>query len=95
LTKATGIQLSESLFNLLFLCRSTPYIFATPFAKKYAPFFHQSLARESFSRSFFRYNFSPFLNECQLFMLKDFWNLPVNLVWRVPGFMKEGKADGA
>jgi hypothetical protein len=26
-------------------------------------------------------------------MLKDFWNLPVNPVWRVPGFMKEGKAD--
>jgi hypothetical protein len=23
----------------------------------------------------------------------DFWNLPVNPVWRVPGFMKEGKAD--
>jgi hypothetical protein len=22
-----------------------------------------------------------------------FWNLPVNPVWRVPGFMKEGKAD--
>ena len=26
-------------------------------------------------------------------MPKDFWNLPVNPVWRVPGFMKEGKAD--
>ena len=26
-------------------------------------------------------------------MVKDFWNLPVNPVWRVPGFMKEGKAD--
>ena len=26
-------------------------------------------------------------------MSKDFWNLPVNPVWRVPGFMKEGKAD--
>jgi hypothetical protein len=41
----------------------------------------------------FRYNFSPFLNKCQLFIPKDFWNLPVNPVWRVPGFMKEGKAD--
>ncbi len=49
--------------------------------------------RESFSRSLFRYSFSPFLNKCQLFMSKDFWNLPVNPVWRVPGFMKEGKAD--
>ena len=26
-------------------------------------------------------------------MPKDFWNLPVNPVWRVPGFMKGGKAD--
>jgi hypothetical protein len=26
-------------------------------------------------------------------MSKDFWNLPVNPVWRGPGFMKEGKAD--
>jgi hypothetical protein len=26
-------------------------------------------------------------------MVKDFWNLPVNPVWRVSGFMKEGKAD--
>ena len=26
-------------------------------------------------------------------MPKDFLNLPVNPVWRVPGFMKEGKAD--
>ena len=68
-----------------------PYIFATPFAKKCASFSHQSLTREFFSRSLFRYSFSPFLNKCQLFMLKDFWNLPVNPVWRVPGFMKGGK----
>ncbi len=26
-------------------------------------------------------------------MPKDFWNLPVNPVWRVPGFMKGGNAD--
>jgi hypothetical protein len=26
-------------------------------------------------------------------MPKDFWNLPVNPVWRVPGFMKGRKAD--
>ncbi len=26
-------------------------------------------------------------------MPKDFWNLPVNPVWRVPGFMKERTAD--
>ncbi len=32
-------------------------------------------------------------HECQLFMSKNFWNLPVNPVWRVPGFMKEGQAD--
>jgi hypothetical protein len=70
-----------------------PYIFATPFAKKCTSFLHQSLTRESFSRSFFRYSFSPFLDECQLFMQKDFWNLPVNPVWRVPGFMKGRTAD--
>ena len=46
-------------------------------------------------RSFFRYSFLPFLDECQLFMPKEFWNLPANPVWRVPGFMKEGKADSA
>ena len=33
------------------------YIFATPFAKKCDSFSHQSLTRESFSRSFFRYSF--------------------------------------
>jgi hypothetical protein len=26
-------------------------------------------------------------------MSTDFWNLPLNPVWCVPGFMKEGKAD--
>ncbi len=70
-----------------------PHIFATPFAKKLTPFFHHSLTRESFSRFPFRYNFSSFLNKCLLFTSKDFWNLPFNHVWRVPGFMKEGKAD--
>ena len=63
-----------------------------PLPKNALPF-HQPLTRESFSRSFFRYSFSPSLNKCQLFMSKDFWNLPVNPVWRVPGFMKGGKAD--
>ncbi len=68
-----------------------PYIFATPFAEKCASFSHPSLTRESFTRSFFRCSFSPFLSKCQLFMSKDFWNLPVNPAWRVPGFMKGGE----
>jgi hypothetical protein len=54
---------------------------------------HQSLTRESYSRPLFRCRFSPFLDKCQLFMPNDFWNLPVNPVWRVSGFMKGGKAD--
>ncbi len=83
----------ESFSIFFFSAALHPHIFATPFAKKWTPFFHQSLTWESFSRSPFRYNFSPFLNKCQLFISKDFWNLPVNPVWRVPGFMKEGKAD--
>ncbi len=86
---------SASVYILIFFFSAAlhPYIFATPSAKKCTPFFHQSSTRESFSRSLFRYSFSPFLNKCQLFMSKDFWNLPVNPVWRVPGFMKEGKAN--
>ncbi len=83
-----------SLFQPSFFSAALhPYFFATPFARKCTPFFYQSLTQESFSRSPFRYNFSPFLNKCQLFISKDFWSLPVNPVWRVPGFMKEGKAD--
>ncbi len=50
--------------SLLLLCCFTPVHFATPFAKKCTLFFHQSLTRESFSRSLFRYNSSPFLDEC-------------------------------
>ena len=93
LTKVLGIQLLKNLSNLLFLCRSAPVHFRNTLCQKMHSLLHQSLTRESFSRSFFRYSFSPFLNKCQLFMLKDFWNLPVNPVWRVPGFMKGGKAD--
>ncbi len=69
--------------SLLFLCCFTPVHFRNTLCQKCTPFFHQSLTRESFSRSFFRYSFSPFLNECQLFISKDFWNLPVNPVFGV------------
>jgi hypothetical protein len=94
LTKTIGILTIGEFSPVFFFSAALhPYIFATPFAKKCTPFFHQSLIRETFSRSSFRYNFSPFLKKCQLFIPKDFWNLPVNPVWRVPGFMKEGKAD--
>jgi hypothetical protein len=50
-----------------------------------------SLAENPFPVLSFVAVFSPFLNKCQLLMLKDFWNLPVNPVWRVPGFMKGGE----
>ncbi len=52
-----------------------PYIFRNTLCRKNAfPFFHQSLIREPFPAFFTRYNFSPFLNKCQLFMSKDFEN---------------------
>jgi hypothetical protein len=91
--KSSWHPIFEKSLIFFFTDALRPYIFATPFAKKCTPLFHQSLTRESFSRSLFRYSFSLFLNKCQLFMSKDFWNLPVNPVWRVPGFMKKGKAD--
>ena len=81
----------KNLSNLLFLCRSAPVHFCNILCQKMHSLSHQPLTRESFSRSFFRCSFSPFLNKCQLFMSKDFWNLPVNPVCRVPGFMKGGK----
>jgi len=54
-----------------------PYIFATPSAKKCSPF---STTQQSENLSGFFLSsqlFSLLLNECQLFMPKDFWNLPV------------------
>ena len=90
LTKVLGIQLLKNLSNLLFLCRTAPVHFRNTLCQKMHSLLHQSSTRESFSRSFFHYSFSPFLDKCQLFMPKDFWNLPVNPVWRVPGFMKRG-----
>ena len=84
------MSLFQPSFSLL-LCTRT--FSQHPLLKKCTLFSRQSLIRESFSRFLFRHNFPPFLNECQLFISKDFWNLPVNPVWRVPGFMKEGKAD--
>jgi hypothetical protein len=40
-------------------------------------FFHHSTIRESFRTFLSSQLFSPLPNECQLFMPKDFWNLPV------------------
>jgi hypothetical protein len=62
----------QSFLIFFFPTALHPHIFATPFAKKCTPFFHQSLTRESFSRSPFRYNFSPFLNKCQLLYRRIF-----------------------
>jgi hypothetical protein len=91
--KSSWHPILKRLFTLLFLCRFTPVHFRNTLCQKMHSLLHQSLTRESFSRSFFRYSFSPFLDECQLLMPKDFWNLPANPVWRVPGFMKERTAD--
>jgi hypothetical protein len=44
---------------------------------KMLSFFHHSTTRESFPDFSFITAFSPLPNECQLFMPKDFWNLPV------------------
>ena len=88
LTKVLGIQLLKNLSNLLFLYRLAPVHFRNTLCQKMHSLLHQSLTRESFSRSLFRYSFSPFLNKCQLLMPKDFWNLPANPVWRVPGLWR-------
>ena len=62
-----------SLFNFPFLrCFTPAHFHNTPCWKNALPFFRQSLIRESFSRFLLRYNFSPFLNECPLFISKDF-----------------------
>ena len=64
--------------NLLFFSAALhPCIFATPSAKKCSPFFHHSTIRESFRIFLSSQLFSPLPDECQLFMPKDFWNLPV------------------
>jgi hypothetical protein len=53
-----------------------PYIFATPSAKN-ALLFPPLNNPRIFPDFSFTQLFSPLPNECQLFMPKDFWNLPV------------------
>jgi len=76
LTKVLGIQFSKNLSNLLFLCRLASVLFRNTLCRKMLSLLHYSLTRKSFSRSFFRCSFSPFLNKCQLLMPKDFLEPP-------------------
>ena len=77
LDKIFGIHLFENLPKPPFFCRSTPVHFCNTFCQKCSPFFHCPSTREFFL--FFRslQLFSPLPNECQLFVPKDFWDLPV------------------
>jgi hypothetical protein len=76
-----------NLSNLLFSAALHPYIFATPFADKMHSLFSASHQSENpFPAFFTRYNFSPFLNNAPIIHIEEFLNLPVNPVWRVPGF---------
>ncbi len=77
-----------------FLCCYTPIHFSQrPLPKKCTPFFLQVinpwiLFLLSFSLQFFH----PSLKNVPIIHIEGFWNLPVNPVRRVPGFMEE-KAD--
>jgi hypothetical protein len=74
LTKVNGILTFDVFFQSSFsLLLYTRTFFTTPFAEKMHSLF--SISRQSenpFPAFFTHYNFSPFLNECQLFMSKDF-----------------------
>ena len=63
--------------NLLFSAALHPYIFATPSAEKCSPFSTTQQPENLFRIFLSSQLFSPLPNECQLFMPKDFWNLPV------------------
>ena len=76
LTKVPGIQFLKNLSNLLFLCRLASVHFRNTLCRKMLSLHQYSLTRKSFSRSFFRCSFSPFLNKCQLLMPKDFLEPP-------------------
>jgi hypothetical protein len=54
-----------------------PRTFCNTFCQKCSPFFHCSMTQESFPDFSLLQLFHPLPNECQLFMPKDFWDLPV------------------
>jgi len=74
--KTPGIQLLKNLSNPLFLCRLAPVHFYNTFCRKMLSLLHYSITRKSFPDLSFVAVFSPFLNECQLFMPKDFLEPP-------------------
>ena len=90
-TKVLGIQLLKNLSSLLFLCRLAPVHFRNTLCQKMHSLLHQLPTRESFSRSFspLQFSHSSLINANYL-CRRTFWNLPVNPVWRVPGFMEGG-----
>jgi len=67
----------ENLSKPPFFCRFAPVHFCNTFCQKMLSFFHHSTIRESFRIFLSSQLFSLLPNECQLFMPKDFWNLPV------------------
>ena len=76
LTKVPGIQLLKNLSNLLFLCRLAPVHFRNTLCQKMLSLLRYSSTRKSFSRSFFRCSFSPFLMNANYLCRRTFWNLP-------------------
>ena len=62
----------EDLSKPPFFCRFAPVHFCNTFCRKMLSFFHHSTTRESFRIFLSSQLFSPLLNECQLFMPKDF-----------------------
>ncbi len=81
-------------FNLLFLCCFAPVHFSQhPLPKKSTPFFPSTVnPRILFPLSLLVTIFHPSLINAN-YSCRRILNLPVNPARRVPGFMKEGKAD--
>ena len=79
--------------NLLFSAALRPYIFATPSAKN-ALLFPPLNTWESFPDFSFTIAFSPFPNECQLFMPKDFLEPPCLTLLGEPLVLRERVEGG-
>ena len=73
--KYLALNFEKTSPNLLFSAAWRPYIFATPYALNALPSLLLN-TQESFSFFLLPLLFSPFPNECQLFMPKDFLEPP-------------------
>jgi hypothetical protein len=67
----------ENLSNPPFFCRFASVHFCNTFCQKCSPFSTTQQPENLFRIFLSSQLFSPLPNECQLFMPKDFWNLPV------------------